>query len=264
MTDLERFEAAWQAQGRDLYESFKACAWEWWQAALVAASKPAGPLTDTQIARFATDARQHEAMEFSGSTKVASHDNVVWAIRRALLDASPAASFQERVQPWMVACFGVDIAADGIERNHRFFEEATELVQACGMTASEAHQLVDYTFGRAIGEPTQEVGGVMVTLAALCLANGLDMHAAGETELARIWTKVDAIRAKQAAKPKHSPLPAAPAQSGEAIYQIRTLRAGNSAWIDADKATAEHLKSNGAHEMRIVYAAPQPASGGAK
>jgi hypothetical protein len=113
----------------------------------------------------------------------------------------------------MVACFGVDIAADGIERNHRFFEEATELVQACGMTASEAHQLVDYTFGRAIGEPTQEVGGVMVTLAALCLANGLDMHAAGETELARIWTKVDAIRAKQAAKPKPSPLPAAPAQS---------------------------------------------------
>lgn len=61
----------------------------------------------------------------------------------------------------------------------------------------------------AVGEPAQEVGGVMVTLAALCLANGLDMHAAGETELARIWTKVEAIRAKQAAKPKHSPLPAA-------------------------------------------------------
>ncbi|WP_457817370.1 hypothetical protein, partial [Staphylococcus aureus] len=37
----------------------------------------------------------------------------------------------------------------------------------------------------------------------------MDMHAAGETELARIWTKVDQIRAKQAAKPKHSPLPIA-------------------------------------------------------
>lgn len=47
----------------------------------------------------------------------------------------------------------------------------------------------------------------MVTLAALCLAQDLDMHAAGETELARIWTKVEQIRAKQAAKPKHSPLP---------------------------------------------------------
>lgn len=119
-------------------------------------------------------------------------------------------SFQARVQPWMLECFGAVIAADKMERNHRFFEEATELVQACGMTASEAHQLVDYTFGRPVGEPTQETGGVMVTLAALCLANGLDMHAAGETELARISIPetVAKIREKQAAKPKHSPLPA--------------------------------------------------------
>ena len=47
----------------------------------------------------------------------------------------------------------------------------------------------------------------MVTLAALCLANALDMHRAGEAELARIWTKVEQIRAKQASKPKGSPLP---------------------------------------------------------
>lgn len=115
--------------------------------------------------------------------------------------------FQARVQPWMLECFGAEIAADSIERNHRFFEEATELVQACGMTASEAHQLVDYVFARPTGEKHQEIGGVMVTLAALCLAQGEDMHAAGETELARVWTKVEQIRAKQAAKPKHSPLP---------------------------------------------------------
>lgn len=117
--------------------------------------------------------------------------------------------FQKRVQPWMMACFGAAIAADKVERNHRFFEEATEAVQANGMTRSEAHQLVDYTFDRPVGELHQEIGGVMVTLAALCLASGEDMHAAGETELARIWTKVEQIRAKQAAKPKHSPLPAA-------------------------------------------------------
>jgi hypothetical protein len=117
--------------------------------------------------------------------------------------------FQARVQPWMMACFGPEISADVMERNHRFFEESTELVQACGMTQSEAHQLVDYVYGRPVGEKYQEAGGVMVTLAALCLAQGLDMHAAGETELARIWTKVEQIRAKQAAKPKHSPLPMA-------------------------------------------------------
>lgn len=120
--------------------------------------------------------------------------------------------FQYRVQPWMMATFGTEIAADTAERNHRFLEESLELVRACGCTASEARQLVDYVFGRPVGEPAQEVGGVMVTLAALCLAQGLDMHAAGETELARIWTKVEAIRAKQASKPKHSPLPAAAPQ----------------------------------------------------
>ena len=49
----------------------------------------------------------------------------------------------------------------------------------------------------------------MVTLAAYCLAHGLNMHTAGETELTRIWTKVDKIRAKQAAKPKGSVLPQA-------------------------------------------------------
>ncbi|WP_223278741.1 hypothetical protein [Janthinobacterium lividum] len=129
--------------------------------------------------------------------------------------AAPDEAFQARVQPWMMACFGAEISADGVERNHRFLEESLELVQASGCTASEARQLVDYVFGRPVGERAQEVGGVMVTLAALCLAKGLDMHAAGDTELARIWTKVEAIRAKQAAKPKHSPLPAQrPATAG--------------------------------------------------
>ncbi|UKJ76116.1 hypothetical protein H1Q64_17980 (plasmid) [Azospirillum brasilense] len=107
----------------------------------------------------------------------------------------------------MLACFGAEITADKLERNHRFLEEALELVQACGCTQGEAHQLVDYVFGRAVGEPAQEVGGVMVTLAALCHAQGIDMAEAGETELARVWTKVEAIRAKQASKPKGSPLP---------------------------------------------------------
>lgn len=123
--------------------------------------------------------------------------------------ALPAWTFQQRVQPWMMACFGETISNDLVERNHRFLEEALELVQSTGCTQSEAHQLVDYVFGRPVGEPAQEVGGVMVTLAALCLAAKMDMHTAGETELARIWTKVEQIRAKQAAKPKHSPLPVA-------------------------------------------------------
>lgn len=142
-------------------------------------------------------------------------DGVAQAVAAQLERASGATilaeigdtSFQGRVDPWLHACFGPKIASDKIERNHRFLEEALELVQACGCTASEAHQLVDYVYGRPVGDPGQEVGGVMVTLAALCLAQGMDMHNAGETELTRIWTKTEQIRAKQAAKPAHSPLP---------------------------------------------------------
>ena len=109
--------------------------------------------------------------------------------------------FQERVAPWMDACFGPEVAANKTIRNHRFLEEALELVQACGCSSSDAHALVDYVFGRPVGEPHQEVGGVMVTLAALCLAQGLDMRADGEDELARVWTKIERIREKQAEKP---------------------------------------------------------------
>jgi len=137
-------------------------------------------------------------------------------IRRHSSDTHQAQSethtFQQRVKPWLVECFGEAMAFDRQGRSHRFLEEALELVQSAGCTASEAHQLVDYTFGRPIGEPSQEVGGVMVTLAALCLANGLDMHANGETELARVNEPATLlkIRAKQKAKPQFSPLPEEP------------------------------------------------------
>lgn len=49
----------------------------------------------------------------------------------------------------------------------------------------------------------------MVTLAAFCQAHGINMHEAGEVELARVWTKIETIRAKQAAKPTGSALPQA-------------------------------------------------------
>ena len=117
-------------------------------------------------------------------------------------------TFQKRATNWLMECFSMEICRDQQERNHRFLEEGLELVQSLGCTASEGHQLVDYVFGRPSGDPMQELGGVQVTLAALCFPTGLDMREAAERELARVWTKMDAIRAKQAAKPKHSPLPA--------------------------------------------------------
>jgi len=178
-------------------------------------------------------------------------------------------TFQDRVRPWMLACFGYEISGDKIERNHRFLEEALELVQACGCTQSEAHQLVDYVYGRPVGVHYQEVGGVMVTLAALCLAQGLDMHQCGETELARVWTKVEQIRAKQAAKPKHGPLPgpsalSTPAPASGEPEPIGYLKpqaewAVEPFFIYAKDRTEEWAKS----VFTIpVYAAPTPDTGG--
>lgn len=86
-------------------------------------------------------------------------------------------------------------------------EEALELVQAGGCTKHDALQLVDYVFSRPTGRTTQEVGGAMLTLSALSTATGTDLAAAAEAELTRVWSKIDTIRAKRAAKPKNSPLP---------------------------------------------------------
>lgn len=190
-----------------------------------------------------------------------------WQARAALTAEKVAAEpFQSRVQPWMLECFGAEIAADKIERNHRFFEEATEAVQANGMTRSEAHQLVDYTFDRPVGELHQEIGGVMVTLAALCLASGQDMHAAGETELTRIWTKVEAIRAKQAAKPKHSPLPAAPqpAQTQVALTQERIRKIAEEHFWGGKCTTADDLEKAIVAALCEASLAAQPVSALAK
>ena len=117
--------------------------------------------------------------------------------------------FQSQVFGWLLSCFGRKIAKDKDERNHRFLEESLELVQACGCTDSEAHQLVDYVFNRPIGEKFQEVGGVIITLNALCEAQSLDLESCADLELSRITVPeiMENIRKKQAAKPKHSPLP---------------------------------------------------------
>lgn len=118
-------------------------------------------------------------------------------------------TLQDKVAPWMQECFGPVIAADKDERNFRFFEEGVELVQAGGMTREDAHRLVDYVYDRPIGQQYQEVGGVMITLAAWCLAHGLNMHWCGQVEMDRILQPevMAKIREKQKNKPHGSPLP---------------------------------------------------------
>jgi NTP pyrophosphatase (non-canonical NTP hydrolase) len=74
------------------------------------------------------------------------------------------------------------------QRIMRFLEEALELAQALGMTEAECQRVARYVFSRPIGQPGQEVGGVMVTLAALCHKTGIDMQGEADREAARIDT----------------------------------------------------------------------------
>ena len=113
----------------------------------------------------------------------------------------------QQVGKWLVDCFGEDIAHDQRERNHRFLEEALELVQSLGGTREDAHMLVDYVFDREVGETMQELGGVLITLHALTYASDMNTDVAFYRELARVHEKIDRIREKQAKKPKGSPLP---------------------------------------------------------
>lgn len=169
-------------------------------------------------------------------------------------------NYQDRVNDFMMACFGPGIAGDTKERNHRFVEESLELVQSLGCTAAEAHMLVDYVFGRPIGEPDQETGGVMVTLAALCTAAGLDMSRAGNRELQRVWGKIDVIREKQKGKPRGSPLPQATRPEelipeGCTPTDARVLREANAVFAEENQNLRRCLRwyANGEHYTGLIH-----------
>ncbi|CDN93505.1 hypothetical protein [Agrobacterium tumefaciens] len=170
-------------------------------------------------------------------------------------------SFQDGVAQWMLECFGPAVIADKTERADRFIEEALELVQSVGYPGERVLALLSYVYGRSIGEPAQEVGGTMVALAAFCISHDIDMDEASKTELARVWTKIEAIRAKQAAKPTGSALPvprldngqyphadneavdilmaAAAAKMKSKLFLAR--RKGRSGWDDPTQCTNEDL-----------------------
>ena len=132
----------------------------------------------------------------------------VTALRKALTECLPA--YQQAVEAWRHECFGTPIDQYDVERVHRFLEEAIELGQSLRCTHDEAISIVNYVYGRPVGDPKQELGGTMVTLAIVATANGLDLHREGLTELNRCWSMIPRIRAKNASKPKFSPLPGSP------------------------------------------------------
>lgn len=110
-------------------------------------------------------------------------------------------SYQKRVGVWMRDTFCEELVMSPVERRRRLIEETLELAQSLGGDEEEVLNIARYVHSRPIGEPKQEVGGNIVTLACLCESMGIDMMHEGEVELERIWQNQDKIRAKNAAKP---------------------------------------------------------------
>lgn len=167
--------------------------------------------------------------------------------------------FQSGVARWMGECFMPSLYSNMTERGDRLLEEVLELLQAHGYDQARVATLADYVYGRPVGEPAQEVGGVMVTLAGYCWIAGLDMHAAGSDELARITQPevMAKIRAKQEAKNAlhfDTPLP-----GGAASARVLTcVYCGHEYPQDTpthgDRVLTEHIAKCAKHPMRQAQA----------
>ena len=214
-----------------------------WRSAIAALSRPAQPAAPDPSAdggsggevardRFElwaeTDNRSIAPLEFEERTDdnncfyVDECDNnafIGWkaalASRTPALGAAGVAGegYQDRIGAWMDDVFAAG-GADIRTRIDRYLEESFELAQSLGYDPGRIAAIRDYVFGRPVGVAPQETGGVMVTLASLCHAAGIDMMAEAERELTRIHTpEVRAkIMAKQASKNAlHTPLPTAEA-----------------------------------------------------
>jgi hypothetical protein len=138
---------------------------------------------------------------------VADLNPYVYEFAARLMSGSSGTDFQSRARPWLVACFGEAQLSDTHNRSDRFMEEAAELYQARGGNLADYIILGQYVFGRPVGQTSQEVGGVMLTLACLCLNEGINMHDCADTELARVWGKLEVIRQKDAQRIAGQPLP---------------------------------------------------------
>ena len=113
--------------------------------------------------------------------------------------------FQISVTNWVIDTFDTNALDDKRERSFRFLEEAVELAQATRVLSPEdIFNTMHWVLNRPNGEVHAEIGGVMVTLAALSAAHGETMFACAREELQRIRSPGMSakIRAKQ--KEKHA------------------------------------------------------------
>lgn len=108
---------------------------------------------------------------------------------------------QAQIFAWAKQAFTTYQATSLPQRGLRLLEEAIEAFQTVGGDPAQAHELVDYVFGRPAGVLHQELGGVGVTLLALAAAAGLSADEEEAREVARVLSKpVEELTRRNAAK----------------------------------------------------------------
>lgn len=108
--------------------------------------------------------------------------------------------YQQLVGAWVKRGIGVASYEDMQERGDRVLEEVLELLQSGGYDFNRIPYMMDYVNSRPAGDPHQELGGVMVCLAAYAGSAGLNMETAQWDEYNRIVEKVELIAAKDERK----------------------------------------------------------------
>lgn len=110
---------------------------------------------------------------------------------------------QWAIAQWITDSFGADSMALR-ERTLRFMEESLELAQAAGLEPVDIERLLAYVYSRPAGTVPQEVGGVSVTLLALCESFGCSADHAEIAEVTRCLAfNPTELRERHNAKTRH-------------------------------------------------------------
>ena len=96
---------------------------------------------------------------------------------------------QAVVEGWVRRTFGDALMDNPKERARRVVEEAIETLRVAGVSQQEAQALVQAVYAKPPGELRQEIGGVVVTLLALCAHHNMRLDDTAKTEISRILSK---------------------------------------------------------------------------
>lgn len=90
---------------------------------------------------------------------------------------------------WAERCFGTEQMQSPQIRALRTVEEVVEFAQAAQVPKDKLHLVIDTVYSRPVGNPLQELGGVMLTATLLCMTMGIHPDKAFGVELKRVLSK---------------------------------------------------------------------------